>query len=166
LLWLYSDSKRYITDVAGEERLKRQAAAAKEQARLASLREAALARDEKRWGRMAAESAADERKIATKRSSGLAAKKNAPSLPFNPITLQYGTGYDGGLLQHQDEMVKYRSALRTNNLYSKSNGDYNPISGAPRLELKPPAKPQLPAELQQRQQQQQQQRQSQPQQSL
>ncbi len=73
-----SDAQRFQTDVAGEERARRQQSAAKEQARLAQRRDGALARDEKRWASMAAESAAAEAKIARKRSSGLSSKKNAP----------------------------------------------------------------------------------------
>ena len=93
---------------------------------------------------MGAASLAEEARIADKRAIGLAAKKNAPSLPFNPITLQYSGGYAGGMLAHQDSMIKYRSALRTQNLYSRGNSDFNPVTGQPRLDLAPPPKPQTP----------------------
>lgn len=139
-----SDADRFHTDVAGEERRRRDQAGLAQQNRLLAKRDAALARDEKRWEGMAAQAAAEDQRMDRKRELGLAAKKNAPSLPFNPITLEYAGNASGGMLQHQDEMVKYRSALRTHNLYSRSNGDYNPITGEERRDVAPPAKPQTP----------------------
>jgi len=140
-----ADANRFHTDTAGEERRQRNESAQREQARLCARRDTNLAREESRWAGMAATAAAEEKRIDSKRAIGLAAKKNAPSLPFNPITLEYSGGAAGRALQHQDDMVKYRSALRTHNLYSRGNGDYNPISGAPRIDLAPPPKPQTPA---------------------
>lgn len=139
-----SDADRFRTDVAGEERRRRDAAQVAQQQRLVQKRDSALAREERRWESMASASVAEDHRMDRKRALGLAAKKNAPSLPFNPITLEYGNNYDGGMLQHKDEMVKYRSALRTHNLYTKQNGDFNPVTGEPRRDVNPPAKPQTP----------------------
>jgi hypothetical protein len=138
------DADRFHTDVAGEERRRRDQAGLAQQNRLLAKRDAALARDEKRWEGMANEAKAEEDRMHRKRELGLASKKNAPSLPFNPITLEYAGNYSGGMLQHQDNMVKYRSALRTHNLYTRANGDFNPITGEERRDVAPPQKPQTP----------------------
>lgn len=113
-------------------------------ARLLQKREAALARDEARWESMSAAAAAEESRLAQKRASGLAAKKNAPSLPFNSITLQYDSTRDGAALRHQDDLVKYRAALRTHHLYSRANGAFNPITGEALRSTQPGPKPSSP----------------------
>ena len=138
------DAQRFHSDTAGEAKRERDNKAAQEAARLAQRRDNNLAREEKRWVDMSAQAQADADRLESKRASGLAAKKNASSLPVNLISLEYRTDRAGSLLAHQDSMVKYRSALRTQHLYDRGNSAYNPITGAPKLEVAPPAKPQTP----------------------
>lgn len=139
-----SEHDRLHTDVAGEERRRRDAASRAQQQRLLQKRDSALAREEKRWEGMASETRKEEERLERKRTNGLAAKKNQPSLPFNPITLEYSNSYSGGMLQHHDDLTKWRSALRTQNLYTKQNGEFNPITGALRMDVTAPPKPQTP----------------------
>lgn len=139
-----SDADRFHTDVAGEERRRREQQGQAQGARLMQKRAAAMEREEKRWEHMGAAAAAEEDRISRKRELGLAAKKNAPSLPFNSITLSYESSREGAQLQHRDNLSKYRAALRTHNLYTRQNGEYNPITGQPRLSVAPPAKPDTP----------------------
>jgi hypothetical protein len=143
----FLDADRFHSDVVGEERRFRLDLASKESKRLLLKRDQNLIREEKRWELMANQQKKEEDRMDKKRIEGLAAKKNAPSLPFNPITLEYSNNYDGGALQHHDDLIKYRSALRTHNLYTKQNSAYNPVTGALRLDVQPPPRPKTPPQV-------------------
>ena len=43
---------------------------------------------------------------------GTFCKSNKTSMPYDPITLQYGEGKDGQCLRYSDESLRYRAAMR------------------------------------------------------
>jgi len=139
-----SEADRFQTDVAGEERARRLAQSEREQLRLQAKRDAALQRDERRWEAMSHAQQQEQKRIESKRRAGMASKKNQGSLPFNPITLEYSNSKEGSLLQHHDDLVRWRSAVRTHNLNERQNGNYNPITGQERATQPPPARPPPP----------------------
>lgn len=138
------DHERFQKDVAAEERRRREVTRAKEEKRILHLRDDTLARDERRWHDMSERAAAEEERIARFRATGYKATKNQPSLPFNPITLQYRDDTKGVRLKYDDDMVKYRALLRTKNMYERENSNYNPINGAPRFSFPHLHRPDLP----------------------
>lgn len=76
---------------------------------------------------------------------GAISKSNKTSMPYDPISLEYGEGRDGECLRYSDEALKYRSALRAEHLQRRMNGSYNPITGAELQRVPVPQKPEAPA---------------------
>lgn len=63
---------------------------------------------------------------------GLKAKRNEPSVPYNLISLGLGAGEEAARLQHAEDRIRYRAAVRTRTLTEKQNNTgFNPITGAP-----------------------------------
>jgi hypothetical protein len=60
-----------------------------------------VAREQQRWARMAAESAAEEERLAQARASGMRAKRNMGSEHFNIITLAYHSTPQGQNLRYK-----------------------------------------------------------------
>jgi hypothetical protein len=77
------------------------------------------------------------------------AKKNASGVPYNTVTLQYSDGVDGDRLRHQDDMVRYRGALRAQHLVEcgDTRVDYDILNGKSMQHQMAPARPQPSASL-------------------
>eukprot|EP00924_Labyrinthula_sp_SR-Ha-C_P015908 snap_masked-scaffold_4-processed-gene-12.17-mRNA-1 protein AED:1.00 eAED:1.00 QI:0/0/0/0/1/1/2/0/176 len=74
--------------------------------------------------------------------------KNNPSVPYNPLTLEYDNSPQGRRLKYEDEKTIYRAKLRSKKIYFEANRNgYNPINGESvkyRFDTKgvqPPTKP-------------------------
>ena len=52
-------------------------------------------REEARWDRIEQRESLEQEKIDRMRENGMKAKRNAPSVPYNPITLGYHESKDG-----------------------------------------------------------------------
>merc|ERR1711924_315924 len=90
-------------------------------------RDAAALREETRWNRIEQQSAAEKEKWERYRADGGKARRNKGSVPFDLMTLQYKSGAEGQQLQHHDQIVRYRSAQRAQNLQRRMNSaGYNP----------------------------------------
>jgi hypothetical protein len=75
----------------------------------------------------------EQEKVDRMRASGMKSRRNHPSVPYNPITLEYNASKEGAQLKFQDDSVKYRAAIRSQNLGSHSTcTNYNPITGEDR----------------------------------
>ena len=64
------------------------------------------------------------------------------SVPYNPVTLKYNDSLDGLRMEYSDNMTKYRGEVRSLSLYSKGNGQANPITGEPLQYVPQPKLPQ------------------------
>jgi hypothetical protein len=74
----------------------------------------------------------DEERFLYLRDHTDKAKPNLSSVPYNPITLKYNDSRDGMLLKHADDSVKYRAAIRAQNLQGRmAASGFNPITGDP-----------------------------------
>ena len=79
---------------------------------------------------------------------GTFCKSNKTSMPYDPITLQYGEGKDGQCLRYSDESLRYRAAMRAANLQQRTNvAGFNPITGEETARVPVPEKPVLPEYL-------------------
>ncbi len=144
-------SDQFITDVAAEDKLRRQAEAARRANDLLRRREAVAARDDARWQSMEAAKQAEEERVARLRENAKTAAANRRSMAYDPLTLQYEDSAAGRALKRQDDQIMYRAALRAQRLQHKGNGaDFNVLSGADQQPLHNPMLPHVDPELQKR----------------
>jgi len=139
------DADRFICggfDVAGEEKVARERTYVNQQLRYEMRRDINAQREEDRWNSIDSKAKADQAKWDAFRESGLKARRNKSSVPFNPITLGYNDGKDGDRLRHQDAVVKYRAGMRAQNLLNRNNMcGFNPVTGAESTAFQLPPKP-------------------------
>ena len=84
----------------------------------------------------------DEEKWRYLREESDKAKRNVSSVPYDPITLKYNDNQDGLRLRYADDTIRYRAALRAQNLQSRMTADgFNPVTGNA---LPPPVLPERP----------------------
>ena len=144
-------SDQFVTDVAAEAKLHRQADAAKRANGLLRRREAVAARDEARWEGMEAAKEAEEQRVARLRENAKAAAANRRSMAYDPLTLKYEDSQAGRALKRQDDQIMYRAALRAQRLQHKGNGaEFNLVNGANQVPLHNPMMPHVDPELQKR----------------
>jgi len=89
----------------------------------------------------------EQNRVRDMRDQGSKAKRNADSEPYDIISLKYNDSLDGVRLYHADQKVRYRSKCRARNLDERTNGNFNPITGAVRPRPSVGNKPKLPAEM-------------------
>ncbi len=136
-----SDTDRFFTDVAAEQRHLRQEMLQRKQADLIRRRADALAREEARWAVMESESKAFEEKTRALQAHGGPALKNKSGYPFDPVTQAYKDGSDGAALRFADERTRWKAAARAEWLSAHSSGPYDPVSGAEVYRYKAPPPP-------------------------
>jgi hypothetical protein len=128
-----SDTDRFFTDFASEQRHIKAEAQQKKQAELLRRRADAAAREEVRWAEMEAEARAFDEKTLALQADGRPALKNKSGQPFDPITKMYKNGEDGALLRFVDERTKWKAAARAEYLAAHSTAvDYDPVTGVPK----------------------------------
>merc|ERR1711879_305927 len=111
-----ADADRFHSDVSGEEFLHRQEQREKKSQMYDALRRTRAEREEERWKRIEDNNAKEKEYWEEQRKLGLKAKKNSSGVPYNTISLKYDEGSEGDQLRHEDDMVRYRAALRSQNL--------------------------------------------------
>mmetsp|Transcript_26373 Transcript_26373/g.76892 ORF Transcript_26373/g.76892 Transcript_26373/m.76892 type:complete len:209 (-) Transcript_26373:242-868(-) len=135
-----ADADRFHTDVSGEEWLQRKREYQRKQEIYASKREHQATREEDRWQRIQEAKKEEELYWQRQRELGQKSKKNSSCVPYNTISLKYDAGERGDHLRHQDDLVRYRAALRSQNLmvcgdsrvsYDIINGEGRPVMGNP-----------------------------------
>ena len=72
------------------------------------------------------------------------------SHPYNPLTLEYDESAEGQNLKARDMKCKERAEMRGENIYTKGNSAWNPLTGKPldyhyEVRRAPPAAPAAPA---------------------
>ena len=139
------DSDRFTTggfDIVSEFKNEHDGAVMRSEMVRDNRREASMLRDETRWSRLDAQSQAEKEKWTRERAEGTKAKRNAGSVPFDLVTLNYVPGAAGQQLQAHDQVVRYRSAARAQNLQNRMNSaGYNPVTGADQAAFVMPPKP-------------------------
>ena len=60
-------------------------------------------------------------KTLAERQAGIKAKRNASSIPYDMVTLQYHDSLDGERLRYHDDKVRYRAAVRSSNAQRMAN---------------------------------------------
>ena len=80
-------------------------------------------------------------KAMLNKEKNIVGKKNNPGLAFNPITLEYDKSIQGEVLRNRDDQTKYRAQLRSNNLETRNNCNYNIFTGEHRMLMNNPVKP-------------------------
>lgn len=144
--WM-SDADRFHTDTSGEEYLRRKREVLRKQEMYDRKRAAAAEREEARRRRMEEGQRAEERRVAALRAAGWKSKSNRSNLPYDMLTLQYNEGLDGERQRRQDDRVRFRARLRTQNLQrcGGSRCGYDIITGGQRHASPAPARAPLPA---------------------
>ena len=88
-------------------------------------------------------------KTLAERQAGIKAKRNASSIPYDMVTLQYHDSLDGERLRYHDDKVRYRAAVRSSNLLKNggSRAGYDILTGGDVRGLEKPSYPQASAVL-------------------
>ena len=139
-----ADSDRFHTDVAGEDKLRRDAKIKQDYLRREHTRLERAKAEEQRWARIQQEKANEEANWLAERQAGIKAKRNASSVPFDMVTLQYHDSLDGERLRYHDDKVRYRAAVRSSNLLKNggSRAGYDILTGGDVRGLQKPSYPQ------------------------
>jgi hypothetical protein len=137
-----SESDRFFTDVAAEQRHLRQEATQRREADLLRRRTEATEREERRWAEMEAQSHAFDDRTKELQQDGRPAQKNKSGQPFDPITQAYTTGEAGAVMRYADERVRWKASVRAEYLAAHSAGSsYNPLTGEGAYTYKAPPAP-------------------------
>lgn len=142
------ESDRFITDAAAVEKTERDRQIARKEQIFHNKRLGRAATEEQRWKSMEAEYEEDAALQLQIRQEGAFCRSSKTSMPYDPVTLKYGEGRDGDCLRYSDEALKYRSALRADNLQRRTNSGFNPITGEETARVPIPEKPSPPSFLQ------------------
>lgn len=123
--------ERFSRDSCQQEYERRHYEQAKLQAKHDAKRQRDFAREGKRWNEIEADYEYEVQNAQNLKERPIA-MNNQNSVYYNPITLKYQENYDGKKLQYEDDRVKYRNALRSQQTYEKSfSQPFNPITGEP-----------------------------------
>lgn len=124
-----ADVDRFYTDVAAEERHRREEAGARRAAEHARKRDAALARDEERWARMEAEAREFDEKTRRLQAAGTAAMKNLTGRAADPVAGTYEASARGAALRAAEEAARAAAAGRAAALAAHGrSAPYDPIA--------------------------------------
>ena len=135
------DSARFQTDCAGEYKLAREQSLQQRKSQMDEKRAALIEKEEVRWSEIDESQLSEQQKWERIRELGERNRRNTSSVPYDPITLGYHDNKDGDQLRHNDNMVRYRSAMRAQQLRSRNTCGFDPITGVPGKHLSRPEKP-------------------------
>ena len=142
-----TEAQRFITDAAAVDKAEREAMLSRKDQITHAKRVALAEREEKRWRAMEEEHIQEQRRQEEMRNRGLSSKANRTSMPYNPVSLEYGAGPEGDVLRYSDESIRYRSALRASHLQERQSSRYNPITGLEQTRVQVPERPCPPPSL-------------------
>jgi hypothetical protein len=143
-----SEQERFVTDVALDEKMQRERAYARKAAVILQRREREAEREEERWKRMEEEKAREEERVRELQRKGGKARRNKGSEPYDLVTQAYAADTAGARLRFQDDMTKYRAAMRAQFLQEKARGvDFDILSGSSQPLMQLPGRPLAPPEL-------------------
>ncbi|KAL0232053.1 hypothetical protein PCE1_003049 [Barthelona sp. PCE] len=119
------ESERFSSNFTNYHKEQRDADINRRNESLQARRNHSLRRDEQRFQQLEENYKRDERKVEFLQQR----QKTRRSEAFNPITLELNDNAQGQELAHQDDMSLDRMKRRRVELYTRSNGRYNPITG-------------------------------------
>lgn len=127
-----SELERFTSDACKEERQHKEKETQRKTQILEQRREKRIKEEQDRWNMEKAIFDKSQQRMEDLRKSGIKAKRNYPSMPYDIVNLTYAPTIEGMTLEHKDNMVKYRGKCRAANLDSRQNSRFNPITGANR----------------------------------
>lgn len=126
-----ADTDRFFTDVAAEERHRREERLAKKNSEYMRRREEAMQRDEERWRGMEEEAKKFDEKTAQLQASTTASLKNKTGAAFNPVRGDLEAGPRGEALRVAEQHTHAKTQARASVLDAHSrSAPYNPLTGA------------------------------------
>merc|ERR1711939_1201226 len=122
------EADRFNTDSAYAEKMDQKGRREAEEHFWDARREANVRREESRWDKMEGE---EKRQMQIDENCQEArSKKNAGSIPYDPVTLRYHDTDDGNALLAADAAARERQKARSETMYDNSNrSGYNPLTG-------------------------------------
>eukprot|EP01038_Epipyxis_sp_PR26KG_P016409 gene16409-22374_t len=135
-----SNSDRFHSDTAGEEYQIRQDQLERKKQVAEFKRNNVIKRDSDRWSAMEQKAKEEDDRWQAMRESGKHGMKNQSIVAYDITNLQYHQDVAGEQQKYLDDMVRYRAALRTNQLIVKGDTrvPYNIISGDEREPIRNP----------------------------
>jgi hypothetical protein len=129
-----SNSDRFHSDTAGEERELRQEIILKKQRAIEFRRNQTMNREEQRWEKIERGRKEFDDRTQRLREEGLACKRNTSNVAYDIVNLHYQQSTAGEEQKYQDDVVRFRAQVRSTNLVvaGDTRAHYNIISGAPR----------------------------------
>jgi hypothetical protein len=125
-----SDADRFHTDVAGEEKNRRDEVLTRQRMVEDRRRMDNAQREEQRWRTMDHQHQREIEKVERDRQEGTKSLRNKSSVPFDPVTLGYNNSAAGEHLRQKDIDIKQRANARAKNLHFHVNRNgVNPITG-------------------------------------
>ena len=138
-----SNSDRFHSDTAGDERELREETLHKKNRAIEFRRNQIMNREEIRWEKIEQARKEEDDRNRSIREDGMAAKRNTSNVHYDILNLQYSQNTGGEEQKYSDDLVRFRSQVRSTNLVISGGTrvPYNIISGAQR------PMPEYPSEL-------------------
>lgn len=136
-----TDSERFQTDCAGFYKQARDSSLQTRKSQMDYKRAALIDKEEVRWGNIDESQMNEQEKWEHIRELGERNRRNTSSVPYDPITLGYHDNDDGDKLRHNDDLIRWRAAMRAQQLRSRNTCGFDPITGKPGGFLGTPEKP-------------------------
>lgn len=125
-----SEKDRFITDIAGVNKIEREQEVAKREQMYHNRRVKKAEMEEERWRTIETRFNLDMAREAEQRQNAAYARSNKTSMPYNPINLRYDDGVDGDRLRYSDASMLHRGALRSEHLQRRGmSTPFHPITG-------------------------------------
>lgn len=105
-----TDADRFNRDTVAMEKKRRDEAITRKELKYYNRRLLNAAREEERWKAAEEECEQDEDAIRAANEKGLSWKRNAPSLPYNLISMKYHESAGGERLRFEDDKTRVRSS--------------------------------------------------------
>eukprot|EP00762_Andalucia_godoyi_P002387 ANDGO_02701.mRNA.1 hypothetical protein SPRG_13152 len=120
------DADRFHSDTAGEEKRRREAQLQKKQVQMDATRQGRVQKEEDRWKRMDMNEKEEQHRWDSLRGTS---KNNISSVSYDVVSMKYHENESGQRLVKEEEMLKYKAAVRAQRLYEKSSSQVDPITG-------------------------------------
>mmetsp|Transcript_50617 Transcript_50617/g.128786 ORF Transcript_50617/g.128786 Transcript_50617/m.128786 type:complete len:197 (-) Transcript_50617:150-740(-) len=102
-----------------------------------------LDREEARWRAISNQEMASHARVERMQADPMMGRKNVSGQPYNIVSQEYNKTPAGAQLEHHDNMIRYRSKVRTASLAMRNHLGFNPIIGEQThaISIPPPPRP-------------------------
>lgn len=102
-----------------------------------------LGREESRWRAISQQEHVSHARVERMQSDPMMGRKNVAGQPYNIVSQEYDRSSAGAQLEHHDNMIRYRSKVRTASLAMRNHLGFNPIIGEQthNISIPPPPRP-------------------------